>query len=149
MLPARVEGAAADEKSWYRPSTDKSPRMQTQTTDYGFHYAAIRRPIKGPATHNYIRVTEYVAPYFSLIPPNSSYQVATVIVPIDDETSAFHFIAWDEPATTPDTDSWRAFNHVVPGVFDRTSIFVKAKVITGLAAIFKTLSDFIQPSRSA
>jgi phthalate 4,5-dioxygenase oxygenase subunit len=116
MVPARVDGAAADEKSWYRPSTDKSPRMQTQTTDYGFHYAAIRRPIKGAATHNYIRVTEYVAPYFSLIPPNSSYQVATVVVPIDDETSAFHFIAWGEPAKTPDTDSWRAFNHVVPGV---------------------------------
>jgi phthalate 4,5-dioxygenase oxygenase subunit len=43
MLPARVEGAAADEKSWYRPSTDKSPRMQTQTMDYGFHYAALCR----------------------------------------------------------------------------------------------------------
>ncbi|MEP6017782.1 MAG: Rieske 2Fe-2S domain-containing protein [Paracoccaceae bacterium] len=116
MVPARVEGAAADGKSWYRPSTDKSPRMQTQTTKYGFHYAAIRRPIKGAATHNYIRVTEYVAPYFSLIPPNSSYQVATVVVPIDDETSAFHFIAWGDAETTPDTDSWRAFNHVVPGV---------------------------------
>jgi len=116
MVPARVEGAAADGKSWYRPSTDKSPRMQTQTTEYGFHYAAIRRPIKGAATHNYIRVTEYVAPFFSLIPPNSSYQVATVVVPIDDETSAFHFIAWGEAETTPDTDSWRAFNHVVPGV---------------------------------
>ncbi|MEP4247659.1 Rieske 2Fe-2S domain-containing protein [Tateyamaria sp.] len=116
MVPARVEGAAADDKSWYRPSTDKSPRMQTQTTEYGFHYAAIRRPIKGAATHNYIRVTEYVAPYFSLIPPNSSYQVATVIVPIDDETSAFHFIAWGDAETTPDTDSWRKFNHVVPGV---------------------------------
>lgn len=116
MLPARVEGASADDKSWYRPSTDKSPRMQTQTTSYGFHYAAIRRPIKNAATHNYIRVTEYVAPYISLIPPNSSYKVATVIVPIDDETSAFHFIAWGEADTTPDTDSWRAFNHVVPGV---------------------------------
>ncbi len=116
MLPARVDGAAADDKSWYRPSTDKSPRMQTQTTAYGFHYAAIRRPIKGAATHNYVRVTEYVAPYFSLIPPNSSYQVATVVVPIDDETSAFHFIAWGLPETTPDTEAWRAFNHVVPGV---------------------------------
>lgn len=115
MVPARVEGAAADNKSWYRPSTDKSPRMQTQTTEYGFHYAAIRRPIKNAATHSYIRVTEYVAPYFSLIPPNSSYKVATVIVPIDDTTSAFHFIAWGAPESTPDTESWRAFNHAVPG----------------------------------
>lgn len=116
MLPARVEGAAADDKSWYRPSTDKSPKLQSQTTNYGFHYAAIRRPIKNAATHNYIRVTEFVAPYISLIPPNSSYQVATVIVPIDDTSSAFHFIAWGHPDTTPDTQSWRQFNHSVPGI---------------------------------
>lgn len=115
MVPARVEGAAADDKSWYRPSTDKSPRMQTQTTNYGFHYAAIRRPIKNARTHDYIRVTEFVAPYQSLIPPNASYNVATVIVPIDDDSSMFHFIAWGDPATTPDTESWRAFAHAVPG----------------------------------
>lgn len=115
MVPARVEGAAADDKSWYRPSTDKSPRMQTQTTSYGFHYAAIRRPIKNAATHNYVRVTEYIAPYVSLIPPNSSYNVATVIVPVDDETSMFHFIAWGNPESTPDTETWRSFAHAVPG----------------------------------
>lgn len=115
MIPARVESAAADEQSWYRPSTDKSPRMQIQTTPYGFHYAAIRRPIKNAATHNYVRVTEYIAPYMSLIPPNSSYNVASVIVPIDDETTAFHFIAWGDPKSTPSTEVWRQFNHTVPG----------------------------------
>lgn len=115
MVPARVEGAEADDRSWYRPSTDKSPRLQTQTTTYGFHYAAIRRPIKNASTHSYIRVTEYLAPYQSLIPPNSSYNVATVIVPIDDDNSMFHFIAWGDPATTPDTETWRAFAHAVPG----------------------------------
>lgn len=115
MVPARVESAAADDKSWYRPSTDKSPKMQSETTNYGFHYAAIRRPIKNAATHSYVRVTEYVAPYISLIPPNASYNVATVIVPIDDESSMFHFIAWGDPETTPDTNSWREFAHAVPG----------------------------------
>ncbi|MFT5061254.1 MAG: phthalate 4,5-dioxygenase oxygenase subunit [Sulfitobacter sp.] len=115
MVPARVKSAAADDKSWYRPSTDKSPRMQTQTTPYGFHYAAIRKPMRHPATHNYLRITEYIAPYTSLIPPNASYNVATVVVPIDDETSHFHFIAWGGEAT-PSTDDWRKFNHVVKGV---------------------------------
>lgn len=119
MVPARVEGAAADDKGWYRPSTDKSPRMQVQTTSYGFHYAAIRRPIKNAASDNYLRITEYVAPYYSLIPPNSSYNVASVIVPIDDETTAFHFIAWDGAGgaeVRPSTEQWRAFTHAVPGV---------------------------------
>lgn len=115
MVPARVKGAAADDKSWYRPSTDRSPRMQTQTTDYGFHYAAIRTPMKHAATHNYLRITEYIAPFTSLIPPNSSYNVATVIVPIDDETSHFHFIAWGG-VDCPSTEEWRKFNHVQKGI---------------------------------
>jgi phthalate 4,5-dioxygenase oxygenase subunit len=115
MVPARVEGAAADDKSWYRPSTDKSPRMQTQTTAYGFHYAAIRKPIRNAATHNYLRVTEYIAPFTSLIPPNNSYNVATVIVPIDDTTSHFHFIAWGGK-DCPSTEEWRKFNHVQKGI---------------------------------
>ncbi|MCX7560631.1 Rieske 2Fe-2S domain-containing protein [Sulfitobacter sp. F26204] len=114
MKPARVEGAAADEKAWYRPSTDKSPKMQTQTTSYGFHYAAIRKPIKNAATHNYLRITEFVAPYYSLIPPNNNYNVASVIVPINDTETAFHFIAWGD-RHTPTTEEWRRFNHAVPG----------------------------------
>ena len=115
MKPARVEGASADDQAWYRPSTDKSPRMQTQTTSYGFHYAAIRKPIKNPGTHYYLRITEYIAPYTSLIPPNNNYNVASVIVPIDDETTHFHFIAWGGKAC-PTTEEWRKFNHSQKGV---------------------------------
>lgn len=115
MIPAKVESAEADADAWYRPSTDKSPKLQSAKTDYGFHYAAIRRPIKNAATHNYIRVTQYVAPYTALIPPNTSYNVAAVIVPVDNETSNFHFIAWGDPETTPDTETWRQFAGAVPG----------------------------------
>lgn len=114
MKPARVEGASADEKAWYRPSTDKAPKMQTETTSYGFHYAAIRKPIKNAQTHHYLRITEFVAPYYSLIPPNNNYKVASVIVPISDEETAFHFIAWGGP-NVPSTEEWRRFNHSVPG----------------------------------
>lgn len=115
MVPARVESAAADDKGWYRPSTDKSPRMQTQTTSYGFHYAAIRKPIKNSSSHDYFRITEFVAPYYSLIPPNTSYNVASVIVPIDDETTAFHFIAWGG-VSRPSTEEWRKFAHSQKGI---------------------------------
>ena len=114
MVPAKVEGAAADDKAWYRPSTDRSPRMQVERTDYGFHYAAIRHPIKQPALNEYFRVTEYIAPFTCLIPPNSSYNVTTVVVPIDDENSMFNFIAWGGESC-PDTAEWRRFNHSVPG----------------------------------
>lgn len=110
MRPARVPGAAADAKGWYRPSTDKSPKLQCETTSYGFHYAAIRKPIKNAAADNYYRITEYIAPYTALIPPNSSYNVASVIVPIDDTTSAFHFISWGTD-DVPSTEEWRKFTH--------------------------------------
>lgn len=116
MKPARIEGAGADAEKWYRPSTDKSPKMQSEITDYGFHYAAIRRPIKNAAQNDYIRVTEYVAPYISLIPPNNQYNVTSVIVPIDDENTMFHFIAWGTPDLAPDTDTWRKFLFADPGV---------------------------------
>jgi len=115
MVPARVTGAAADDASWYRPSTDKSPKMQAERTSYGFHYAAIRKPMKRAGSHNYLRITEYVAPFISLIPPNASYNVATVIVPIDDETSNFHFIAWGGESC-PTTEQWRKFAYARKGI---------------------------------
>jgi phthalate 4,5-dioxygenase oxygenase subunit len=110
MRPARVETAKAADTHWLRPSTDKSPRIQVQLTNYGFRYAAIRRPIMNANTHNYIRITTYVAPFTALIPPNSSYNVASVIVPKDDTSSYFHFVAWsDQPGGGIDQEAWRKF----------------------------------------
>jgi phthalate 4,5-dioxygenase oxygenase subunit len=115
MVPARVEGAEATDSNWLRPSTDKSPRMQTKRETYGFRYAAIRRPIKNAATHDYVRSTVFVAPASALIPPNNLYNVANINTPIDDTHTAFHFIAWGNPQTTPDTESWRQFLHAQIG----------------------------------
>jgi phthalate 4,5-dioxygenase oxygenase subunit len=116
MVPARVGRAGATAKNWTRPSTDKAPRLQPQLTSYGFRYAAIRRPIQNAATHDYIRVTTFVAPLTSLIPPNASYNVAQVTVPVDDHACMFHFIAWGEGPEVPSTEEWRKFLALVPGV---------------------------------
>ena len=115
MVPARVDGAKATDTQWLRPSTDKSPRMQVERTPYGFRYAAIRRPIKDTQTHDYIRSTVFVAPASALIPPNDQYNVANLNVPIDDHHTAFHFMAWGSPETTPDQEAWRAFLHAQVG----------------------------------
>ncbi|MES2190121.1 MAG: Rieske 2Fe-2S domain-containing protein [Pseudomonadota bacterium] len=109
MVPARVEGAEATDTNWLRPSTDKAPRMQVERGDYGFRYAAIRRPIKNAAVNDYIRSTVFVAPSAVLIPPNNLYNVANINVPMDDTNTAFYFIAWGHPDTTPDTNTWRKF----------------------------------------
>ncbi len=48
-------------------------------------------------------------PSRALIPPNNLYNVANINVPIDDTHTAFYFIAWGNPAHTPDTETWRKF----------------------------------------
>jgi phthalate 4,5-dioxygenase oxygenase subunit len=114
MVPARISSAGAESDRWLRPSTDKSPRMACEITDYGFRYAALRRPIKNAARQDYARVTVYIAPFVALIPPNTSYNVASVIVPEDDHNSSFYFIAWGGE-DCPDTATWRDFCRAVPG----------------------------------
>jgi phthalate 4,5-dioxygenase oxygenase subunit len=117
MVPAQVDGAKATDTNWLRPSTDKAPRFQIERTTYGFRYAAIRRPIKNEATHDYIRTTVYIAPFTALIPPNNVHNVATLLTPEDDETTMFYFIAWnggDKPGVDPLT--WRKFNKLEWGV---------------------------------
>ncbi|MDI3470923.1 MAG: Phthalate 4,5-dioxygenase oxygenase subunit [Pseudolabrys sp.] len=109
MRPAKGDAIAKGDH-WVRPSTDKNPRLQVQLTNYGMRYAAIRRPITNASTHDYVRITTYVAPFIALIPPNSSYNVASVIVPRNDTSSYFHFIAWSEPHQTGiDVEAWRKF----------------------------------------
>ena len=126
MVPARVPGAAATDTNWLRPSTDKAPRMQVQRTSFGFRYAAIRKPIANPQTHDYIRTTLFIAPYSVLIPPNNLYNVAILHVPTDDTHTAFHFIAWGDTATTPATEEWRKFLHAQVGI-DVDKHFIKVR----------------------
>jgi phthalate 4,5-dioxygenase oxygenase subunit len=115
MKPAKVDGAKALDTLWLRPSTDKAPRLQVETTSYGFHYAAIRRPISNANTHDYIRRTVYIAPFTALIPPNNAYNVATVLTPTDDTHTAFHFIAWGLKGSIGE-EAWRKFNVAQPGI---------------------------------
>ena len=110
-----VDGAKATNVNWPRPSTDRSPRIQIQQTDFGFRYAAIRKPILNPETHNYIRVTLFVAPFTVLIPPNDQYKLAQMLFPIDDENTMFYWIAWHETAGIAQ-DEWRKFCAAEVGV---------------------------------
>jgi phthalate 4,5-dioxygenase oxygenase subunit len=115
MRPAKVDVAKAFDTHWVRPSTDKAPRMEVERTSFGFHYAAIRRPIQNAASHDYVRKTVYVAPFMALIPPNSSYNVTTLLSPCDDTGTVFYFIAW-HPTAGIEQESWRKFNVAQPGI---------------------------------
>ncbi|HEV8014180.1 MAG TPA: Rieske 2Fe-2S domain-containing protein [Stellaceae bacterium] len=108
-MPAMaVDGAKATEASWPRPSTDKAPRMAFQLTRFGFRYAAIRKPIVDADTHDYVRITLFVAPFTVLIPPNDRYNLAQMLIPIDDENTMFYWVAWHETRGIDQT-AWRRF----------------------------------------
>jgi phthalate 4,5-dioxygenase oxygenase subunit len=108
MPTAEVEGSTATDTAWLRPSKDKSPRLEVEATDYGFHYAALRMPIRDPDTHTYVRTTVFVAPFTVLIPPNDQYNLAQMLVPIDDVNCMFYWIAW-HPTKGIGQDAWRRF----------------------------------------
>jgi phthalate 4,5-dioxygenase oxygenase subunit len=117
MVPAHVEGSQATDKTWLRPSTDKAPRLQVERTDYGFRYVAIRRPIADAETHDYLRITLFVAPFTVLIPPNDRYNLSIMNIPVDDTHTTYYFIAWSD-AKRPgiEQEDWRAFCAATVGV---------------------------------
>jgi phthalate 4,5-dioxygenase oxygenase subunit len=61
MRPAKVDSAKAAGTHWLRPSTDKAPRLQVEKTSFGFHYAAIRRPIATAALLEQVGLKEAAA----------------------------------------------------------------------------------------
>lgn len=115
-MPAmEVDGAKATGQRWPRPSTDKAPRMQFQLTSFGFRYAAIRKPIAKAETHDYVRITLFIAPFTVLIPPNDQYNLAQMLIPIDDRNTMFYWVAWHETKGI-EQDAWRKFCAAQVGV---------------------------------
>ena len=111
-MPAaeNVHGSTATDEAWYRPSNDKAPKLQFEPTSYGFRYAALRKPIKNPETDQYVRTTLFIAPFTVLIPPNNQYNLAQMLVPIDDVNTMFYWIAWHpDPKKGITQQAWRKF----------------------------------------
>jgi len=118
-MPATEEvyGSTATDEAWLRPSNDKAPRLQFEPTPYGFRYAAIRQPIRNAETHQYVRTTLFIAPFTVLIPPNNRYNLAQMLVPLDDVNTMFYWIAWHpDPAKGITQDAWRKFCAAEVGV---------------------------------
>jgi phthalate 4,5-dioxygenase oxygenase subunit len=115
MPTAEVEGSTATGSAWLRPSNDKAPRLVVEATDFGFHYAAVRTPIRDPEKQDYVRTTVFIAPFTVLIPPNDQYNLAQMLVPIDDVNCMFYWIAW-HPTKGIGQDAWRRFCSAEVGV---------------------------------
>jgi len=129
MPTADVAGASATDTAWPRPSHDKAPRLQFEATSYGFRYAAIRKPLRNPETHQYVRTTLFIAPFTVLIPPNDRYNLAQMLVPVDDVNTMFYWVAWHpEPGKGIPQQEWRRFCAAEVGV-DLDSSFRKKRTL--------------------
>ncbi|MDB5594628.1 MAG: MarR family transcriptional regulator [Hyphomicrobiales bacterium] len=123
MPPAKVNACTATGTAWQRPSTDKSPRLLAEETPFGFHYVAVRKPIAQSQTHDYLRVTLYVAPITVIIPPNNVYNVTQMNMPVDDTHSTLYLMAWSNGGEQEgvDQEAWRKFTGQQIGIdLDRT-----------------------------
>jgi phthalate 4,5-dioxygenase oxygenase subunit len=116
MPPAMVGRSTATATAWQRPSTDKAPKLEVEQTGYGFKYAAIRRPIRNAATDSYIRITHFVAPITTLIPPNNVYNVSQMNMPADDHNSVLYLMAWSDTGAGVDQEAWRKFTRMRIGL---------------------------------
>jgi len=105
---SEVSGSTATETAWLRPSADKAPRIEVEKTAFGFRYAAIRKPIVDADKQDYVRTTLFVAPFTVHIPSNDQYHLSQLLIPIDDENTMFHWIAW-HPTKGISRDAWRKF----------------------------------------
>ena len=110
-------GSAPDWEKRMKISADVAPRLEAEDTDYGFRYAAIRKPNDDPDKQKYVRVTNWALPYVAFIPrPMDNREVLHVAihVPIDDHHTMFYGIFASQDGSRLDLGEWRERMHA-PG----------------------------------
>ena len=112
-------GSAPDWEKRLKISSDQSPRLDAEDTDYGFRYAAIRHPAENPDTFNYVRVTLWALPFAAFIPrPMDKVEPLHVAihVPIDDHHTMFYGIFASQDGREFNSTVWREKLFARPGI---------------------------------
>ena len=90
-----------------RPSRDGQPRIEVDDARYGFRYGAIRIPVHNADTMRYVRVTHFMAPFYTVVPAPKGTGWQHMFVPIDDENTMFRYVRFKTDGV-PLTDEDRA-----------------------------------------
>jgi phthalate 4,5-dioxygenase oxygenase subunit len=112
-------GATPDWKLRSSVSMDFSPKLEAEDTPYGFRYAAIRRPIANPETHQYVKITVYAFPSTGIIARPMDDTLATLIqifVPVDDERTMVYSVMHSFNGKPLDETAIRTSLHLRPGI---------------------------------
>ena len=141
-------------------SLSSHPRYEVEEVPYGLRAAALRTL---PDGREYVRVTEYVMPFVSLVPGGGARDGTIFIAtPIDDRTHMLFWGFWDEDKPrvhaekhmtagggARDPDSWA---HVAPGpewTFGQDRIAMAAGHFTGLTGCILEEDMIVQASMGA
>lgn len=92
-------GATADHAKRVAISNDLAPRLEAEDTEYGFRYAAIRKPNTDADRLKYVRVMLFVVPSTSIIPRPLDKAKAPQIqihVPIDDHSCYLYNVVFSQ-----------------------------------------------------
>jgi phthalate 4,5-dioxygenase len=84
-----------------RPSYDGKPRIEVKNTNYGFRYAAIRKPSVDPETKKFVRVTLWMAPFYGMFPAPKGWGNMQAMVPIDDTHTMFYYFKYQYEKPIP------------------------------------------------
>jgi phenylpropionate dioxygenase-like ring-hydroxylating dioxygenase large terminal subunit len=72
---------------------EAAPRIEAEETEFGFHYAALRRNSGAEAGTTLARIASFIAPCFVL---NPNGDLAFAVVPVNDHKTRFYHVWWDE-----------------------------------------------------
>jgi phthalate 4,5-dioxygenase oxygenase subunit len=127
-----IEGAIDSAHSWFlhrgvtpdwqkrsSVSSDLSPKLEAEDTDYGMRYGAIRKPNEDPEKFKYVRVTLYAFPVTAFIPrplDRDQHHHVQLSVPVDDDHTMFYGIFASQNGAAVSTEDKRKYWHAVPGV---------------------------------
>ena len=79
---------------WKRPSRATHGVIHYEQTSYGYHYGAVREPTADADKLDYIRITEYIAPYYCINPPDlGSKSAGFFFVPMDDYNTMLYQVS--------------------------------------------------------
>jgi phenylpropionate dioxygenase-like ring-hydroxylating dioxygenase large terminal subunit len=84
---------------------DTAPTIETEDTEFGVRIYCIR---KVPPEQNYVRVTNFIVPNFSLVSGSSDGYTVNWHVPVDDEHHFYYQIRFSRTEARGDGPRWRS-----------------------------------------
>jgi phthalate 4,5-dioxygenase oxygenase subunit len=70
---------------------DDAPKIEIENQPYGFRYAALRSQ-GGETSSTFVRVTDFVMPFWALFPAPDEWRYTQAAVPCDDSNTIFYWV---------------------------------------------------------